>query len=90
MTVGTEPNPADAQRLRHLSDLARPLHYDETDAAERVRLDRDGLIRQMALDGVSVARIAHVAGMHRTMVHRIKRSFPERLRRWQERHPAAK
>lgn len=78
------------RRLAELGKAARPVHYDESDKAERVRLDRDGLIRQMALDGVSVARIAHAAGIHRTMVYRIKRSFPERLRRWQERHPAAK
>ena len=78
---------ADLEELRRLGEEAKDLRYSaNVKEADRVRLARDGLIYRLAEGGVSKTLIARMADVHRVLVYRIKDSYPERLRRWQEQH----
>lgn len=62
----------DLKRLKKLGSLARVLRYKPGEQGEKVRFERDSLVYRLAWDGVNPTELAKEAGIHRTMVYRIK------------------
>lgn len=79
------PVEEDIADLIRLGEEAKRVRY--LPEGKRVQLKRDAIVYRLANAGVSATRIAHVAGIHRVLVYRIKDNYPGRLARWQAAHP---